>query len=629
MCLLKVTGLEIVTPDGGTFGPGAPMTLRARLTTSASVTLPTTLSVEAAAFPTLTSLSQSGGEYSAAAVAPSGSSGMTSVKVKTQLEDAGFEATVMVNVDTTAPTVSLSVVSAPGRVNGAEFTEQDSVMAGAFKRDEFAEVQVASSEAVAFALADFTGVPMSALSPTACTTACVRAVCECVSVDVAKLPMNDFRKTFSIGLSPRRDMYGNASDAIPDANFAVTRFRWSRAVAATTPVAIHAPALSSNGVVYAGIVQTPSSGAVVAVTPTGALLAGFDGGAQYGAITTSPVIGDSLYVAYKSATDAAIRAVSVSTGGPVSPARCADPARLYKSSLSLVDMAAADERIVAVSQNGVLVGARPTASVGNCFEASVPSLTGSNRYSVVAEDGEAFLATTSSATLTRVSSPVSLVWGTPQTTNQHNLFTDALVRSGTVIGGGGLTVGGVYAMTESSFSSAPAKFTLDGGAPGATGPALAGSAASPVFVYGNGSQVVSVPRTAGNPGGFGLATSRDLVGGSIVGTPVIGSDGSIHVVDSDGRVTALTSSLTPLWSADVAGTVDSSLTLDSARDSTGGIVCSRPGSLYVVSTGDGKLYSIIVDSHGLSSTAPWPTYQHDNARTGNQTRSTADWACPP
>lgn len=637
-CMLKVTGVRILAPDGGTFGPTAPLVLSAELVTSASVPLPASLRVSAPAFAGLTTLQGQAGIFSAQPVTPTGSSGPATLTVFADFADAGFSASVEVTVDRQAPVVSMAFVPAPARLTTADFSEVDPSAPTAFKRDEVAELQVGSSEAIQVASADFTGLtPASAITPTACSVGCGQALCSCFAVDLAGLEMNGFRQTFSVALSARADAYGNVASTGSSADLPVTRWRWSRSVkvgSANAPIAVHSPAVAPGGTVYVGVEQDSSSGAVLAVRPDGSLLPGFDAGAPYGAVTASPVIGARLYVSVKSATEGAIRSHSLGSGEDGDGAVCGASARLFNSAMALADLGNSSERVVAVSRNGVLVAARPAAAVSRCVESAVPSLSGSNRYSLVADNAETYLANTSSATLSRVPwnalTPVPLTWGTRVETTAHNLFSDGLVRVGTVVGGGGgLTTGGVYGVPVADFStSAPARFTLDGGSSAATAPAVAGSASAPEFVYGNGSRVVAVPLNGTTPPSFGVGNSVDLAGSDLVGTPAVGSDGTIYVVSDTGVVTALTSVLAPRWSVSLGGAVGSSVALDTARGAAGARVCSRPGTLYVGTTDTGRLHALIVDSRGLSGTAPWPTYQHDGARTGNPTRSLQDWSCP-
>lgn len=638
-CMLKVTGVRIRSPDGGTFGPTVPLVLSAELVTSASVRLPATLRVSAPAFPSLTSLSAQADAYVSQPATPTGSSGLTTVTVHADLADAGFSASIEVAVDRQAPVVSLTIVPPPPRMATADFSEVDALAPMAFKRDEVAELQVGSSEAIQVSAADFAGLsPGTAVAASGCSTSCSQAVCSCFSVDLAALEMRDFRRTFNVTLPPRTDAFGNVAPMGSAADLPVTRWRWSRSVksGSSPPVAVHAPAVAPNGVVFVGVEQDSQSGAVWAIQSNGSPLPGFDAGTQYGSVTSNPVVGARVYVPVKSPTEGAIRSLSLSSGEDGDGSTCGASARLFNSVMSLADIGAVSERVVAVSRNGVLVAARPTASVSRCVEATVPSTSGANRYAVVSDNSEAYLANTFSSTLSRVPwnavLPVPLTWGTRSDTTAHSLFSDGLVHVGTFVGGGGgLTTGGVYGVPVTDFTTAsPARFTLDGGSSTATAPAVTGSAAAPEFVYGNGSLVVAVPlnsASASNPT-FGSPRSVDLLGSNLVGTPAVGSDGTIYVVSDTGTITALSSALVPLWAGSVGGAVGSSLALDTARGTAGARVCSRPGSLYVGSTETGRLHAVVVDSRGLSGTSPWPTFQHDGARTGNHTRTLQDWSCP-
>jgi hypothetical protein len=73
--------------------------------------------------------------------------------------------------------------------------------------------------------------------------------------------------------------------------------------------------------------------------------------------------------------------------------------------------------------------------------------------------------------------------------------------------------------------------------------------------------------------------------------------------------------------------VESSATIDCARDAAGSKLAGRPGVLYVGSN-SGKLYAFVVDSRGIDTTAPWPKYQHDPRNTGNADTALSEFACP-
>ena len=58
-----------------------------------------------------------------------------------------------------------------------------------------------------------------------------------------------------------------------------------------------------------------------------------------------------------------------------------------------------------------------------------------------------------------------------------------------------------------------------------------------------------------------------------------------------------------------------SATLDCARLPDAGTF-DHPGTLYVFGEAPLRLYSLITDSHGLHTEAPWPKYQHDARNSG-------------
>jgi len=71
---------------------------------------------------------------------------------------------------------------------------------------------------------------------------------------------------------------------------------------------------------------------------------------------------------------------------------------------------------------------------------------------------------------------------------------------------------------------------------------------------------------------------------------------------------------------------DVDLTIDCTRDDAGTAI-SAPGVVYVKS-GSTSLTAIVVDSHGIDTTAPWPKYQHDPRNTGNVDTPMTDFVCP-
>jgi hypothetical protein len=121
--------------------------------------------------------------------------------------------------------------------------------------------------------------------------------------------------------------------------------------------------------------------------------------------------------------------------------------------------------------------------------------------------------------------------------------------------------------------------------------------------------------------------------GSFVGAPALGASNILYMASASGPSTTIgevsawrTGNLEMLWKLnDNVGRAEASPALDCARGSDGTGLSAPHGVLYVPSL-DGRLYSFVVDSRGLDTSAPWPKYQHDARNTGNP--STPISSCP-
>jgi hypothetical protein len=123
----------------------------------------------------------------------------------------------------------------------------------------------------------------------------------------------------------------------------------------------------------------------------------------------------------------------------------------------------------------------------------------------------------------------------------------------------------------------------------------------------------------------GIDTPTD---GPVLGAVLLGKGGTTYAVSNTGTLEAWNPDFTPAWSLTGLGSaVQSSPAIDCARDAAGAKLAGRPGVLYVASN-SGKLFSFIVDSHGLDTTAPWPKYQHDPRNTGNSSTPMTEFICP-
>jgi hypothetical protein len=552
----------------------------------------------------------------------------------------GMDASVQFTVDRTAPVALLQVTPPPVRVVDGGLSEVDPApeYADAYRRDEMAEVRVVANEPVIASAANISGLPAGQLMPHACSS-CPVGQCTCFAVDASQLtiPSPGFRGEFPLMLSGVRDIAGNTATST-SATLHVTRWKWKKLVG-SGGAAVQSPALDLQGNVFTGG-ALGTNGAVVGLAANGAER--FPANSSYGAITTAPVIGRWLYVAAKDGSEARIRQIDGMSGMTLN-STCLDATRVYDGPMAIVDLAGADDRIVAVAHNGTVVAARPTAAIGKCFETGVSGAPANRHYTVVANDLRAFMGNNFNATLTRVEwNAAGPSWGDAGT-NTPTLFTEGLALFGTTLaggGGGGLTTGGVFAMKADGADFTmpfPVTFTRTGGSSEASGPIVTGTVAAPSLIYGNGPEIVRIQYVPGDPGTFmtsSVTTAAMPTPDSISTAPVAGAGGIIYFADSAGTVSAYSSDLQTLqWrlssnSGGVPAGLDSALNIDVARTSTGAKDCTKPGTLYVPSTGDGSLYAFIVDSKGIDAAAPWPKFQHDPRNTGNPAASLADFSCP-
>ena len=634
-CVSRFAAVQWIEPaDAGPYGPAAavPLQLRIQLRPGANPTgfFPPTLSytIDSAAGGLLARSGQTADYGPSMLSVGSLSSGDHAL-------DAGYvglSAAKSFTVDKVAPVVTLKTGAVPTRstTGGLIELDPDGAFATAFKKDEVVEVIVESTKPVAVAVADLQGVPSVAVtSRTSCSTVCAAGKsCVCFDLDLARVPLNGFRGTVSVTLTPRTDSLGNVSGAIAAKVIQVTRWKWKRSVAAASPNAVHAPAIDSSGNVFIGVSQTNLDGLVMACTPSGQPLAGFSPSLTMGAITSAPLIsGTEIYIATRGMTQGIIRKLSKTTGTEVD-SQCS---YVYNSALALTDIGQTPETVVAVSANGFLVATR-MGTLTPCVLAAVPM----GKYHVVATADAAYLAPFASASIRKQTWTAS-AWGAV-VLHPTSLATQGLAQFGTTIaGGGGAVGGGAYALKSDGILVSRVDHVEFG--PGSPVGALtvAGTQSQPLFVYGNQQPgLVKVPYTPGDPGSFDAGVVAAIPPAAVVsGAPVVGRGGDIFVVDTFGGLTAYDSTLQirrwslPAGSSGIAGSqVDSSPSLDVQRDGTGAKVCNRGGILYVPSTGDGSLYAFAVDSDGIDINAPWPKYQHDPANTGNSATPLTSWGCP-
>jgi hypothetical protein len=647
-CRQRFTELKILTPANNTAVSGATVELSVQLVANpsyASTQHPETLNFTATRSDggsdvgSFGSVTRTGDTYTVSWTAPAAQAQFT-LTAAHPLPGAVPSASVTVLVDKVGPTFNIAFSSPPTRAPGspsqADPRDQDSSFAEAFRRDESVTVTVSANEAVSNVMLTVRGIasgggPGAALAPVAVQPGgtCVGSppFCGTATVDLFVPEMNAFRGTmqFQVNGTDAAGNPGTASEGLK-----VTRWRWAfdagGAISGT-------PAIGARGFVFVGTHVTTQTGKMVAVGPDGARkwetpVGDVSGPPAVGALTAN---NENVYVAARSTTGPALYALRGSDG--VEKYKCSysnatEVPGALAVTVTTVTVGTAETGTGVYSGSPVrIVGIRPDASVtvDRCFEISgtgggaIPaSIAGS---SLVVQEQNIFYAITgpritSYDVAAGLNAPRA---GWPQSTPSF--------ARGLALGGGAQPQ--LYAAAANSDDPSLGsllKFATTGGAS--------------TFVYpqANTSRVFNLAIGSGNTAYFGAETASsaellslalDTAGasptramdvGTLRGAPVLGRNGRLYTLNTDGQLAAWTASaLSQIWSVDLIldpSTRESSPTLDCRRDDTGNpVVGSSLGALYFVA--GSKLYSFIVDSPGLDPNAAWPKYQHDARNTGN------------
>ncbi|MBX7096759.1 MAG: hypothetical protein K1X89_03520 [Myxococcaceae bacterium] len=626
-CIAGFTELAFTSPDAGAvYGKSREVAVEVQLTRDGRTSLPFPGAVALESPVAVTLGAVGGGRYAGKVDAGVVSEGPVTLRASFDAGFAVLTATRQVVSDQTAPVVTLSLSPAPlRRVGTVSEGDPAANYAFAYRRDEKAEVRVEASEPVVVTAASLTGLDAGFTSLASCQRGCDAGVfCACFEVDWAAYPLNDFRATYALAVKPVEDLAGNASAPSAPVTARVTRWKWASTLT-TSGGTIQSPAVDGQGNVVTGEAAL-NQGRLFVMSPFGDDRALYDAGV--GAIVTAPVIAPQhVYVGAKNGTAGGLFQFSLDgiSEGQVCVATGRDPT----GTLALFD--AGMEALTSVTQQGHVLAGLFASS--NCVQAgsSAPPATGS-QYQTVATGSTLFYASGTSSALSRnVLSAGS--WGASPTSNSTPLFTKGLALFGSTVagGGGGPTVGGVYALKADGSLVNRADYPAGTSSPAGI-PIVIGTTAAPILVYGNqNGDLIRASYTAGDPGTFADAGfSAVKATAATLTAPVLGADGTIYTVDASGGVYAYTNDLsTRLWTLPVGtiGSVNTSPALDTARMGTTKD-CSRPGTLYIPSSGDGHLYAIIVDSKGLSGTAPWPKFQRDDQNTGNPDFPLGANSCP-
>lgn len=635
-CTLRVTGLRFVRPDAGTtVGPMTSLSVAVVADTSATVTLPQSLSLTAdngAYAPTTLNLGTTAGQYEAQSLmlAMGATTGPTTLTAMMTLADAGLTARLMLDVDKTPPTVDVVVEPRP-----VSLGDPDPVQATAWKLDEAATVRVTVTNGLP-ATASNISVPWSgAVTSATCQAACT-GDCRCFAVDLAGSTVNGLRDTAWLQVTGISDLVGNAASTV-DAGVAVTRMKWARTMTlASSTVPLLPVAVAQDGLVVWGGQDAPMVTPRLHATQP-------DGGSAWtavnaGTITAGPVVGSgNAWVATDglAATFSQLNGVSLATGS-AGASDCVATTALqgtFGGDLALAVPTSGSEFPVGVRNGQVRAGdgtcnAFSLPDAGTASSAphlAVQTVSGASTEAFVAYEGRTQLwKQTLSAT-----NWTGNGWATlPSGTQPRGLFFDGMGRVG---GGGGGVVGNGAVFVTSSAGSLSGTLSTSVGASNAGSPVVGNGFVLWGDTDGN---ILKVPYASG---AFGTAMTTPTSLGDLQGSmPLLGASELVYLVGSGGSLSVRRASdMAEVWSAQLAtltttGNV-SQLALDVYRGAAGAKDCGKPlGLLYVTTkqSTTATLNAVLVDSKGLQADAPWPKYQRDNGNRANISQPLTPWTCP-
>lgn len=534
--------------------------------------------------------------------------------------------------DKTPPVFSIVVAGPPLRPDTAKLSGYDpgSPDGGhdAFRRDENVSVTVTShdqdvaagtvklrAQGVAATAGPALEVPLAPCG--SANPAASNAFCREGTIALASLPFEAFRAVVSLEASGT-DLSSNLGSA--DAGVNVTRWKWRYSAGA--PI-YTTPAIADDGTIVFGT-SDGGSGSVYALTTDGVERWS---PLEVGPVKASPVIG---------AVDGGqqlMYAATASSGGKILALDLADA----------LEVAACPPG--PSSYAGAFLGSPALVSSGQgLFEGALGLASGSKLVNIrpAASGADPTCITTDTPATQAFASNIVLAGATAYLATAEGLVRSFKLDSGNWVKnpawGGGLGYTGVgdrsiqpVALTTSSvFGTTSLKgiFELDrsSGSLQSNFPAggLSTDPGGPILVLGGaifGDGQSSTPSL--------YTVSSDLSSGGIeslaaalVGTPLAGKNGLIYLASASGELEARHGSSTVSWSV-ALGPGESFLASPTLGCAEG--PGSTKGTLYVPSV-SGSVFSLIVDSPGLDSSAPWPKYQHDIRNTGNPT--TPIQSCP-
>ncbi len=457
--------------------------------------------------------------------------------------------------------------------------------------------------------------------------------CTCVEIRLPEVPFEAFNGTVwlnatSIGCAPS------------DAGIAVTRWRWSKQVfgAGFTP---RPPAIDDDGAVYLGASLGSAAGMVASVGPDGALR--WRGPSP--PVSGAPLVGNGVVYVPQFGMLSTLANLDRGDGGVLSTTGCTatgfDFAMAPTISVIKVGIVGSETVILARKINGglgiALDGHRAFDLVSPCSPNSTPASTATGLEMTMATSmGNIFYGARDHSALRRIR---DIDFAQIPSATDGGAEIDLGVSPKELAIDGNTVLGSSYGPGDGIFAVG-----FDG--TGLKNYRVAGLSGGLVLAKGHlayfatstgGSTTVSRVSYGGDAGA--LATGSTVVPGTVVASPLLGAiapadsaellyvattTGSVYAIDT-GRMSVVWSMKQPTLPSGKSWAFDTSPTADCSRleaNKNGG-----PGTLYLLGgmTSD-ELFSLIIDSHGLDSTSPWPKYQHDGSNTGNAERPTP--ACP-
>ncbi|MBF5045778.1 hypothetical protein FGE12_25445 [Aggregicoccus sp. 17bor-14] len=519
------------------------------------------------------------------------------------------------SLDNTPPSFTVAVTTPlPGPNVGQTIYVDPAPQGPYYRRDQVVTVTIASDEAIDESTVRLTvtgigsGTQIDPLTVTNAGSACGKAYCGEVQVDLSKPPMNDFRGSFGL-VASGNDAAGNPGTK--PGSIKVTRWKWRRATTSVGSVEA-SPAVGATGLIYVGSNLAGSDGQFVAVRPDGTEA----WSARGGSIRASPAVGETassserVYVAQKVGTKSAAGYFNSTSNSFVEVCQHSEAGVSVEASLAFTKAVpgTTSETVYGSYRGwngGTLFAIRPEAAntcptKGGVGDVIYPS------NMVVFGDSVAFAE--AAGTLKTRSLDAVGDWGSTGLLKAVPLKATSLALAGTQFWGG------------SNDGSASKVYTV--GTSEAATPVLtaASDAAWNVSVGTSGTAIIGLAeKKLLRLSAAGVAEQPVVVDPDVFkGAPVWGEDGVVHVASSTtGEVQArFGSSIVWHLTAPDGDVFEASMNLDCSRNAAGEVVKGAPGVLYAASA-SGNLYALITDSRGLDPNSPWPKYQHDSRNTGN------------